>query len=246
MATIPPHEFSPWGFWSEADPEQQDAQRTRQRALVDGHPERRLGEQCFVSELASVDHDALRLGDRTYIAAGAYLTGELVTGVDCTINAYTVVRGRVSMGDGVRIGAHTSILGFNHSMEPGTPVFRQPSTSRGIGIGDDVWIGSHVVVLDGVSVGSHSVPPPAQWSPKTSPRARSSAGTRRGSSAGGWSPRVLWPSAERAGWGSGWQSSAHEREPRHPQSSTVPGTSIEGSSPIAPVPLRPSERRLTR
>jgi hypothetical protein len=61
------------------------------------------------------------------------------------------------MGDGVRIGAHTSILGFNHSMEPGQPVFRQPLTSKGIEIGDDVWIGSHVVILDGVRVGSHSV-----------------------------------------------------------------------------------------
>lgn len=80
MAAIEPHEFSPWGFWHEADAEQQDAQRVRQRALVDARPGRRLGERCFVSDLASVEHDLLRLGDRTYIAAGAYLTGELVTG----------------------------------------------------------------------------------------------------------------------------------------------------------------------
>ncbi|MFT4157297.1 MAG: acyltransferase [Microbacterium sp.] len=157
MAAVNPHEFSPWDFWGDADSAAREAQGERQRILLSGRPDHRLGERCYISELASIDNDALILGDRTYIAAGAYLTGQLIAGADCSINAYTVIRGRVTLGEAVRIGAHTSILGFNHSMEPGTPVFRQPLTSRGIVIGDDVWIGSHVVVLDGVSVGSHAV-----------------------------------------------------------------------------------------
>ncbi len=154
---IAAHEYSPWDFWSEASPSEREAQLSFQQTVVAGRPDHELGEQCFLSELASIDNDALRLGDRTYVAAGAYLTGDLRAGADCSINPYTVIRGRVAMGDGVRIGAHTSILGFNHSMESGTPVFRQPLTSKGIEIGDDVWIGSHVVILDGVHVGSHSV-----------------------------------------------------------------------------------------
>ncbi|WP_239453078.1 MULTISPECIES: acyltransferase [Microbacterium] len=154
---IAAHEYSPWDFWSEATPAERDAQLALQRTVVGGRPGHELGEQCFISELASIDNDTLRLGDRTYVAAGAYLTGDLDAGADCSINPYTVIRGRVRMGDGVRIGAHTSILGFNHSMESGTPVFRQPLTSKGIEIGDDVWIGSHVVILDGIRVGSHSV-----------------------------------------------------------------------------------------
>ncbi|MFE5408366.1 DapH/DapD/GlmU-related protein [Microbacterium sp. NPDC056569] len=154
---IAAHEYSPWDFWSEASPSEREAQLALQQTVVAGRPGHELGEQCFLSELASIDNDSLRLGDRTYVAAGAYLTGDLRAGADCSINPYTVIRGRVTMGDGVRIGAHTSILGFNHSMESGTPVFRQPLTSKGIEIGDDVWIGSHVVILDGVRVGSHSV-----------------------------------------------------------------------------------------
>lgn len=157
MPAIAAHEYSPWDFWSEATSEERDAQLALQRTLVDGRASHELGDRCFISELASIDNDSLRLGDRTYVAAGAYLTGDLLAGADCSINPYTVIRGRVTMGDGVRIGAHTSILGFNHSMESGTPVFRQPLTSKGIEIGDDVWIGSHVVILDGVRVGSHSV-----------------------------------------------------------------------------------------
>jgi acetyltransferase-like isoleucine patch superfamily enzyme len=157
MLPVAAHEFSPWDFWRDADAAAKAEQSDHQRSLIAGRAGYAFGDDCFVSPLSSVDNDLLRLGDRTYVAAGAYLTGDLTAGSDCSINPYTVIRGRVSMGDGVRIGAHTSILGFNHSMEAGTPVFRQPLSSKGIVIGDDVWIGSHVVILDGVRVGSHAV-----------------------------------------------------------------------------------------
>ncbi|MGO4533631.1 DapH/DapD/GlmU-related protein [Leifsonia sp. 2MCAF36] len=150
-------DYSPWRFWAEADESARERQRQTLRSLA-VRPDHEIGDGCFVSGLAAVDTDELRLGDRMYVAAGAYLTGSLRAGADCSINPYTVVRGRVELGDGVRIGAHTSILGFNHSMsDPDIPVYRQPLTTQGIQVGDDVWIGSHVVILDGVTVGDHSV-----------------------------------------------------------------------------------------
>ncbi|KOG34474.1 acyltransferase [Streptomyces resistomycificus] len=144
----------PWLFADEAAEEQRVAQRERQRE-IGGDSE--VGERCYVAESAAVFPDLLRLGDDSYIAAHAYVTGELTTGSDCTLNPYAIVRGTVSLGNGVRVGAHTSLLGFNHSMAPDRPVFQQPLTSRGITIGDDVWIGSHVVVVDGVTIGDHCV-----------------------------------------------------------------------------------------
>jgi hypothetical protein len=36
-------------------------------------------------------------------------------------------------------------------------MFRQPHTALGITVGDDVWIGSNVIVLDGVTIGAHSI-----------------------------------------------------------------------------------------
>lgn len=149
-------DFSPWTFWASASDEAKRSQKARLIALAE-RGDRTFAEDVFVADTAAVDNDVLHLGERSYIAAGAYLTGELVAGSDCSINPYTVIRGRVRLGTGVRIGAHTSLLGFNHSMEPGTPVFRQPLTSKGIVVDDDVWIGSHVVILDGVTVGAHSV-----------------------------------------------------------------------------------------
>ncbi len=144
----------PWLFAEGATEEQRAAQRDRQRR-AGGESE--IGERCYVAESAAVFPDRLRLGDDSYIAAHAYVTGELTTGTDCTLNPFVTVRGAVTLGSGVRIGAHTSLLGFNHSMAPDRPVFQQPHTSLGITIGDDVWIGSHVVVVDGVTVGDHCV-----------------------------------------------------------------------------------------
>ncbi|WP_406222475.1 DapH/DapD/GlmU-related protein [Streptomyces canus] len=144
----------PWLFADEATEEQRAAQREVQQA-VGG--DTGIGERCYVAESAAVFPDRLRLGDDSYIAAHAYVTGELDTGSHCTLNPFTTVRGNVVLGQGVRIGAHTSLLGFNHSMTPDRPVFRQPLTSRGIRVGDDVWIGSHVIVVDGVTIGDHCV-----------------------------------------------------------------------------------------
>jgi acetyltransferase-like isoleucine patch superfamily enzyme len=151
-------DYSPWTFWSAASDESKAQQLDFQRRLLASGGAQSLGEECFISGLASVQNDELRLGDRSYIAAGAYLTGSLRAGRDCTINPYAVVRGRVSLGDAVRIGAHTSLLGFNHTMsDQEIEVFRQPITNKGITVGNDVWIGSHSVVLDGVEIGDRSV-----------------------------------------------------------------------------------------
>ncbi|QWB27339.1 MULTISPECIES: DapH/DapD/GlmU-related protein [Streptomyces] len=151
-------DYSPWHYWKQATADDRARQHRFQRTLCEAGDEYGIGEDCYISPLAAVQNEGLRLGPRSYIAAGAYLTGTLRTGRDCTVNPYAVVRGTVELGDGVRIGAHTSLLAFNHGYEdPDTEVFRQPMSSEGIRIGDDVWIGSHVVVLDGITVADGAV-----------------------------------------------------------------------------------------
>lgn len=159
-ASAPPadHDYSPWLFPGRATDDQRRAQADHQHRLRQQNPGWRIGTDAYLSPLASVQAERLDLGDRTYVAAHAYLTDEVAFGPDCSINAFTVVRGRVRAGTGVRIGAHTSILAFNHTMDdPEEFIFRQPLTARGITIGDDVWIGSHAVLLDGINVGDKSV-----------------------------------------------------------------------------------------
>lgn len=149
-------DYSPWLYWSGAAASVREEQQERHRQLAE-RADVRLGEDCYLSPFASIEPRMFRLGERSYVAAHAYITGTVTAGDNCTFNVFSIVRGTVSMGDGVRIGAHTSILGFNHSMAPDKPVYQQPLTAKGITIGDDVWIGSNAVVLDGVTIGEHSV-----------------------------------------------------------------------------------------
>ncbi|MEU6714374.1 acyltransferase [Nonomuraea sp. NPDC046802] len=149
-------DFCPWLFWDHATDEDRRAQERHLAGLRDGIGLEAAGK-VFISPLAAVYTDRLRTGDFCYIAAHAYVTDDIAMGDDCTINPYAVVRGEVRLGSAVRVGAHTSLLGFNHGTAPDRPVFRQPTTSKGIRIGDDVWIGSNVVVLDGVTIGDHAV-----------------------------------------------------------------------------------------
>ncbi|UVJ41243.1 DapH/DapD/GlmU-related protein [Arthrobacter sp. CJ23] len=149
-------DYSPWLFWPGASGEERESQLGHQDALkqLDGVT---IGSNVFLSPLAMIDPTRFSIGSGSYVAAHAYITDTVDLGDNTTVNAFTVVRGKVSIGNAVRIGAHTSILGFNHSMDPSEPVYKQPHTSKGILIGDDVWIGSNVVIVDGVTIGSHAV-----------------------------------------------------------------------------------------
>lgn len=148
--------FLPWEFRHHANDEQKADQKERQNELARGG-DVSFGDDVYVAGSAGVFCSRLILGDRVYIGGNAYVTGELEAGADSTINPFAVVRGRITLGVAVRIGAYSSLLAFNHGFAPDQPVFTQPHTSRGIVVGDDVWIGSNVTVLDGVGIGAHAV-----------------------------------------------------------------------------------------
>jgi acetyltransferase-like isoleucine patch superfamily enzyme len=148
-------DFLPWEYARRATAEQRAEQAERHRELG-GEVE--LADDVYVASSAAVFCDELRIGERSYLAAHSYVTGEISIGADSTVNPYAVVRGKVSIGDGVRIGAHTSLLAFNHGSDrTDQPIFRQPHIALGIIVGDDVWIGSNAIVLDGVTIGPHSI-----------------------------------------------------------------------------------------
>jgi acetyltransferase-like isoleucine patch superfamily enzyme len=150
----------PWLFWPESTPAEQAEQLAYQDFLAESQGVV-LGEHCYVSELAAVVggfDEPIELGDRSYIAGQAQVTGPVRLGQDCSVNSFVSLRGRVVGGDGVRVGAFSALIGFNHGFERlDQPVFRQPHTSLGVELGDDVWVGAHVTVLDGVRVGHHTI-----------------------------------------------------------------------------------------
>jgi acetyltransferase-like isoleucine patch superfamily enzyme len=82
------------------------------------------------------------------------------TGKHCFFGEYTCIRGQggVRIGDGVYTGTHVQIAAVNHVYsDPDRFIKDQGITAVGITIEDDVWLGSNVVVVDGVTIGKGCV-----------------------------------------------------------------------------------------
>jgi acetyltransferase-like isoleucine patch superfamily enzyme len=153
-------DFSPWVFWDEATPEEQAEQLAYQEFLAQTQG-MRIGERSYVSETAGIvgtPEKPIEIGPGTFLAAHTYVTGPVHLGEDCSLNPFATLRGPITAGQGVRIGAYAALIGFNHGFARlDEPIHRQPHTSTGIVLGSDIWIGAHVTVLDGVRVEDHAI-----------------------------------------------------------------------------------------
>ena len=124
-----------------------------------------------ISQLADIEPSMrgtlMRIGARTMIDAFVKIkpvggSGELVIGADCAINSGTVIYtgNGIRIGDAVLIAANCTLAPTNHQFADRSKRIRdqgfQPSRG-GIVIGDDVWLGANVVVLDGAVIGQGCV-----------------------------------------------------------------------------------------
>lgn len=86
--------------------------------------------------------------------------GFIEIGDSCSLNQFCVLNGLggLTLGNGVRMAAHTVVLSSTHRIDdPGAPIHAQGMEPLRTIIGDDVWIGAHVVILGGIRIGAHSV-----------------------------------------------------------------------------------------
>lgn len=105
----------------------------------------------------------IEIGDKVHVKDHSRLcprSGFIKIGRNSSINPFCVLLGYggITIGESVRIAAHTSIIAFNHNFgEVGDDIHRQGYNAKGVVIEDDVWIGTGVRVLDGVTIGKGSV-----------------------------------------------------------------------------------------
>ncbi|HET6987435.1 MAG TPA: acyltransferase, partial [Kribbella sp.] len=81
-------DFLPWEYKRTASEQERERQAERQARLGGSVV---LADDVYVAESAAVYCDELRMGERSYIAAHAYVTGQIVLGSDSTINPFATV-----------------------------------------------------------------------------------------------------------------------------------------------------------
>lgn len=118
--------------------------------------------RCLVSPRAEVEFSHLltigvrsSIGSFTKIRASdgpLHLGRQVQISTNCEINAG---KGGLTIGDDCMLGACVSVIGNNYSYDRlDVPLRLQEKTSKGIRIGNNVWIGSGARILDGAFIGS--------------------------------------------------------------------------------------------
>ena len=116
---------------------------------------------------SSVRGTFIEIGARTLIDAFDKIKatggmGDCIIGADCAINSGTVIYtgNGITIGDAVLIAANCTLAPTNHEFSDPTRRIRDQgfqASRGGITIGDDVWLGANVVVLDGAVIGTGCV-----------------------------------------------------------------------------------------
>jgi acetyltransferase-like isoleucine patch superfamily enzyme len=104
----------------------------------------KIGKGCKIDNgvrLVAAQNAAITLGEGTNIAPYTQLNcgADLTIGRKCLIAAFSIIQSS------------------DHGMKKGVFIKDQPFTYGPIAIGDGVWLGSHVSVLQGVSIGAGAV-----------------------------------------------------------------------------------------
>lgn len=122
-----------------------------------------IAEGCFVAPEAKLFAEpgrTIRIGPGCSIAADVFVHGPLTLHRDVSLNARVTIDGGsagVEIGPNTRIASGAAIYAFDHGMAPDRAIRQQPVRSRGIKIGEDVWVGANAGITDGVTIGDHAV-----------------------------------------------------------------------------------------
>jgi acetyltransferase-like isoleucine patch superfamily enzyme len=126
----------------------------------------RLGKQVYLDSHVYLHAlpAGITIGDGTSLMHGTIFhvfnfrnlpRAAIIVGKNCFFGEYTCIRGQggVRIGDGVYTGTQVQIAAVNHVYsDPDKFIKDQGITAVGITIEDDVWLGSNVVIVDGVTV----------------------------------------------------------------------------------------------
>ena len=129
------------------------------------HPAKiRLGDDVVVDDLVVLDakgetNRGISIGNGVFLGRGTILSckdGDIILGDHTNIGFHCEIfsASNVTVGRHGLFAAYTYLVGGGHEFDrPEVPVLDQGRSSRGITLGDNVWLGTGAKVLDGVRIG---------------------------------------------------------------------------------------------
>jgi len=121
-----------------------------------------IDDQCCL-DAKGTDNRGIVVGTGVFVGRNTILScknGDIVLddranlGFNCEIFSASTVR----VGADVLMAAYTYLVGGDHLYDrTDVPVLQQGRTARGIDVGDGTWLGTHVVVTDGSTIGRDAI-----------------------------------------------------------------------------------------
>ena len=133
------------------------------------HPHKiALGDHVVIDDACCLDakgtdNRGLVIGNGVFIGRNTILSCkngdiEIGDGANIGFNCEIFSASRVRVGKNILMAAYTYLVGGDHLFDrTDIPVLQQGRTARGIDVGDNVWLGTHVVVTDGSSIGRDAI-----------------------------------------------------------------------------------------
>lgn len=111
----------------------------RERSKID------RGEGGGFAPNVSIRHgERIEIGDDSFIGERCFLWAGETTG-------------RIVIGSKTSLAPSVFLIASNYGLAPGEPFREQPKNEADIIVGDDVWLGTHAIVVAGVTIGDHAV-----------------------------------------------------------------------------------------
>ena len=121
-----------------------------------------IDDQCCLDAKGTTNNGIL-LEDGVFVGRNTILScknGDIVLEREANVgfNVEIFSAARVRVGARTLIAAYTYLVGGDHLYDrTDIPVLHQGRTARGIDVGENAWLGAHVVVTDGSTIGRDAI-----------------------------------------------------------------------------------------
>lgn len=125
----------------------------------------KIGKNVYIGDYVSLIVEpgaSLTIADNSFIGENCYIKcfgGKVEIGQDVSINSKSYINGcgGVKIGDNTRIGTQSIIIASNHKFGEPDVLIKDQITKQGMSLGENIWLGARVTVLDGVIIPDNSV-----------------------------------------------------------------------------------------